>query len=303
MQVVSYSDLQKLVDPQHQDSLAESFFFGRQNSEIAPGFSFKDVCKQYENHQKEILTHASQADFKQASLDEMMHSWLKDSILKKHCPPIKLVGIGSSRTVYACLGGKCLKVAQSAAGRAQNKQEAKTTSKSIFKKVPECFVQTYASSKKHELLLSECCALVDNDADLAKALGAANIEIFQEAIRALCTEKDLDATKAISKLFDEEERLRRQAKDFSSMLDYADIAGYAASWLKGIKKTSQSRMTPGQRSISQILEFWEKNGLEELMPGDVMTYRNWGFAIRRGQITPVMLDCGFSKDVASEYYE
>ena len=45
-----------------------------------------------------------------------MSTWLKSEYLVGKCPPIKLVGDGSSRTAYACLGGKCLKVAKSFAG-------------------------------------------------------------------------------------------------------------------------------------------------------------------------------------------
>ena len=52
----------------------------------------------------------------------------------------------------------------------------------------------------------------------------------------------------------------------------------------------------------QLVKFWKKNGTDELLPGDVITEDNWGFAIRDGKIAPVMLDVGFSKSVASRYY-
>lgn len=39
-----------------------------------------------------------------------------NDVLKPLCPPIKLIGEGSSRTAFACLGGRCLKVAKTLAG-------------------------------------------------------------------------------------------------------------------------------------------------------------------------------------------
>ena len=51
-----------------------------------------------------------------------------------------------------------------------------------------------------------------------------------------------------------------------------------------------------------IFDFWHRNGLDELMPGDVAIHDNWGFAIRDGDIAPVMLDAGFSKSVANAHY-
>lgn len=68
-----------------------------------------------------------------------MYEYMNNDVLSKHCPPIELVGKGSSRTAYACIGGKCLKVAYSDAGVAQNKHEYKTTAKGMFKKSYECF--------------------------------------------------------------------------------------------------------------------------------------------------------------------
>jgi len=125
MEIVTLSDLQKLVDHTRSgEGLEESFFFGsKRNDEIGPGFSFSDICKKYKKHQAEVKAQLGNIAF----LNQKMHNWMKDEVLKKHCPPIKLVGQGSSRTAYACLGGKCLKVAMSEIGIAQSKQEAKNT--------------------------------------------------------------------------------------------------------------------------------------------------------------------------------
>ena len=61
-------------------------------------------------------------------------------------------------------------------------------------------------------------------------------------------------------------------------------------------------MTPRERSPLELFEFWKKNGVRELLPGDVQLYQNWGFAIRDGQIALVMLDVGFSHGGSRRYY-
>lgn len=38
------------------------------------------------------------------------------------------------------------------------------------------------------------------------------------------------------------------------------------------------------------------------MPDDLASPENWGCAIRDGEIEPVIIDTGFSKDVADKYY-
>lgn len=58
MEIVTLSDLQKLVDDgEKKNGLDESFFFGSSShsgDELGPGFSFKDICKQYKKHQAEL---------------------------------------------------------------------------------------------------------------------------------------------------------------------------------------------------------------------------------------------------------
>lgn len=66
------------------------------------------------------------------------------------------------------------------------------------------------------------------------------------------------------------------------MNTYAEIAEDAAVWIEKFIKTSSSKMTPAQRSFNQLVKFWKKNGIDELLPGDVVDHENWGFAIRDG---------------------
>jgi len=58
-------------------------------------------------------------------IDEIHYAYemMIDGYLKKNHKFIRYVDNGSSRTVFALSGGKCLKIAQSKKGVAQNKQE------------------------------------------------------------------------------------------------------------------------------------------------------------------------------------
>ena len=49
---------------------------------------------------------------------EWAYTALREDWLKKHCPPIKYIGKGSSRAAFAMGGGLCLKVACNEAGKA-----------------------------------------------------------------------------------------------------------------------------------------------------------------------------------------
>lgn len=65
--------------------------------------SFKDLCNEYRKIQvwSVSIKHA--------------YDTFVSKILSKY-EPIKFVGDGSSRSAFACIGGKCIKVAKSQAG-------------------------------------------------------------------------------------------------------------------------------------------------------------------------------------------
>ena len=83
---------------------------------------------------------------------------------------------------------------------------------------------------------------------------------------------------------------------------HIDTAKRALEWLETLKD-SQISTSGGRRSFLQIANFWKKNGVDELLPGDVCTFQNWGYAVRGTELAPVMLDVGFSKKVADKFYK
>lgn len=293
MQLVSLDDLKKLQTA----DLSER----AEDSQIGPEFSFSDICYIYKtkkNDFKKSLAHNFDNRWRRMACE-----WLKTNYLESRCPPIKLVGVGSSRIVYACLGGKCLKVAVNDAGAAQNKQEQKHTQRKHWWSTSyACFANTYAANDDFGLLLSECCARVEDIQQFLDAFGIDDIDVFRAVVKAICDAKRHDASSASGSLKMMATDYRHRGKESSVLAGYAVVADAASNWLERLDSTSYSSMTPGQKSFYQLVVFWKKNGTSELLPGDVVNDENWGFAIRDGQIAPVMLDVGFSKKVADEFY-
>lgn len=93
MQEISLEQLKKLLPGKLQES----------DNEVVDGVSFKNLCDEYRKIQvwSVSIKHAYDA--------------FVSKILSKY-EPIKFVGDGSSRSAFACIGGKCIKVAKSQAG-------------------------------------------------------------------------------------------------------------------------------------------------------------------------------------------
>ena len=93
MQEISLEQLKKLLPGKIQEN----------DHEVAEGLSFKYLCKKY----AEVLKWSS--SIRQA------YSIFADEVLSK-CKSIKFVGDGSSRATFACIGGKCVKIAKYQSG-------------------------------------------------------------------------------------------------------------------------------------------------------------------------------------------
>jgi hypothetical protein len=93
MQEISLEQLKKLLPGKLQES----------DNKVVDDVSFKDLCDEYRKIQvwSVSIKHA--------------YDTFVSKILSKY-EPIKFVGDGSSRSAFACIGGKCIKVAKSQAG-------------------------------------------------------------------------------------------------------------------------------------------------------------------------------------------
>ena len=73
---------------------------------------------------------------------------------------------------------------------------------------------------------------------------------------------------------------------------------------RGWQKTADmvlSPMNPAQRVLSKLFKYVSDNS-SKIDPADFAALENWGFAIREGQVVPIVLDAGFSPEVRDEYY-
>lgn len=144
---------------------------------------------------------------------------------------------------------------------------------------------------------------MESDEQLYKVMGVASSKVFNAVLWAVVNEDNkFNIAKTAKSLKSKcsEWRMGRGEKVNGMALGKDDIKAVedAAFWLEAASR----KKTPGHRSFLQIVEFWKKNGVEELLPGDVGMGENWGFAIRHGEIAPVMLDVGFSREVADKFY-
>ena len=298
MQEISLENLKKLLPGPRMD---ESLFDSARTEDIGGGLRFKDICDAYDRQMDRL--EREHGEYGVDSLRPQAYEYINGR-LAGYCPPIVLAGKGSSRAAYACVGGKCVKVAVNAAGVAQNRQELKHTKKSWLKRRYGCFVRTYGSNGSDcGVILSECCAPCESPGQLAQAFGLSGVDAFKTAVIEVAKAEKHDVRAAAADLRKQDKSdgsAGRAYRYFSRKWD--DPADEARGFLAGLASQDLSEMTPGERSLLELFEFWRRNGVRELLPGDVQRYQNWGFAIRDGRIAPVMLDVGFSHGVSRRYY-
>lgn len=296
MQEISLENLKKLLPNNQVD---ESLFNSVQQEDLGNGLKFKDVCNAYDK-QLDQLEYKS-GEYGTARLRPQVYNYMNTQVLNKYCPPIVLVGKGSSRAAYACIGGKCIKIAMNAAGVAQNKQEQKHTKKHWIKKQYDCFIHTYGSNgNDYGVILVECCSPCKRPNQLAEAFGMSNIDVFKAIVAEVAKTKKYDidaATESLKKLSDSS---KHKFKYFKSA--EANVIDEALKFLANMTSRDFSQMTPGEQSLTELFQFWQKNGIHELIPGDILSYQNWGFAIRNNRIAPVILDIGLSQNISTHFY-
>ena len=264
--------------------------------ESEKAFSYDEFCK----YHAECIEDGKRLDFR-GQLDDGEDKYLfaydkvKDTYLESKCPPIKFAGQGSSRAAFALAGGKCVKIATNAKGVAQNKQELKNTADSELM----CFTKVYSWDKKTSAsLLTECCAQV-KESDFQKLLGI-QLHQIEQLLSLTVDSRGVDAAlKHLNDDYDEMHSAGDEHIDFDLMGEMQRTQAMM-KLLKGIK----ARKTPQMAVLADLIEFYKKNdwNAEALLIGDLSNAGNWGLIARDGQLCLVILDAGFSKTVAKQFY-
>ena len=73
-----------------------------EDTDLGNSLTFSRLCKIYDDTKTGRMKSSS---------PEQRYDIVTKYFLDKYCPPIKFVGQGSSRTAFACIGGKCIKLA------------------------------------------------------------------------------------------------------------------------------------------------------------------------------------------------
>lgn len=191
---------------------------------------------------------------------------------------IRYVGQGSSRLVFAMADGTALKLAKTNAGIAQNKHEAKICMDPQMKY--QIFPDFYGADTKHWLSLNcELCAKAEKK-DFA--------QIFKIQPQGI-----VNVIEFIMKMKLERWELSKARDHFQDL--GSNVYAYFIQQLIDNK-------TLAIQAINSLLDFYQKNGLDELLLGDLEEVRNWGIAIREGQKVLVIIDAGFSEDIWQQHY-
>lgn len=115
-------------------------------TEAEGSFSYKDFVS---------MTHKMLAKSRDDCPEEDVWMQLENGWIKDHCPPIRYLGMGSTRTALAVDGGKCLKVAMNDEGVEQMQNEIEVLAAGADY---VCFPKLYAYDKQKMFsMVTECC--------------------------------------------------------------------------------------------------------------------------------------------------
>lgn len=124
------------------------------------------------------------------------------------------------------------------------------------------------------------------------------VSLFFEALRRLVNDHRCDvnaarrwASDAVSKAGSAGSR--RDAEHFRNVCDS----------VARLCKVTSSPKGPMERVVSDLVKFYLNNGGcdDRMLINDLYDPDNWGLAARDGQVVPVIVDAGFSSDVARFY--
>ena len=276
MQLVSRDILFDVMKNKHSVHLSEtdksssSFqtFCKKANTEYAKAIKQAKAIDDWYNYDKDQMYDDAMELFSDIMLKFMKDN--KDSI--------RFVGQGSSRIVFAMADGTALKLAKSIAGIDQNKQESKICMNPKLKY--EIFPDFYGTDTKNWLALNcELCA-------------PANQNDFKELFRC--------QPSAIVNVIELIINMKLEDFQYSQLVQHyekLDNSIYAQFAQQLIDNRSQAF-----DAIRSLISFYRKNGLNELLTGDLEIPDNWGITIRDDQKVLVIIDAGFNEEVFQKHY-
>lgn len=231
----------------------------------AKSFSYDEFKQEYEKT-LDFMKNAGSEEPIEATYKILLYGWLKD-----HCPPIKLIGQGSSRAAFGCSDGICLKIAINHFGTVQNLNEAINTMDSKTKGYL-CFAQTYEKSNDNTSLLTECCSSITPYQWQ---------EMWEIDDNSFVKHPDKYLLVAISKFY-----------ECNCNWDecIANLEKPQAMLMQRIK----ARKSPAMKTLASLFDFYaaSKANYDKLSPYELCTANNWGAAIRFGKVAPVVIDSG-----------
>lgn len=235
---------------------------------------------------------------KDAKRDDDAVEWtykdLKKGWLKAHKNLFKFAGEGSSRAAFAFPGGKCLKIAINKAGLGQNEQEVRNAGYNEKTAKYSCFAMNYAYDKKTRCaLITECCSKITHR-DFQQLFGMSSLS-FTTTLQTMFNKKN-------------------KSKDMEGTLKFCQnacqkandegVEFLASSYERAIAMAEEiiKNKAPQWQFARELAQFYFDNGINALIASDLIDLDNWGLAVRKGKVVPVIIDAGFSEKVFDKYY-
>lgn len=225
---------------------------------------------------------------------DALAAWLKNRA--------KFVGAGSSRVAFLFDNGLVLKVANNEAGKAQNRQEYETTVKINNDGKYTCFSKIYrADTKNWEAIVCEA-ATTSTKQDFIKLTDS--FPLWD--IAAVIYKSLFGSNKTPEEIKKEKSMLWRVGSStfeslYGSKEDCEQYFYNQPDFFRQIDKIIKKENKTFE-NFSSLSDYYTKFGVKSLLPKDLESPQNWGVVNRGKGDELIIIDAGFSKDVASKYY-
>lgn len=198
--------------------------------------------------------------------------------LKKNKDIVRYVGNGSSRITFAMADGTALKLAFTQSGIQQNKHEAKICMNPELRYA--IFPEFYAVDSKHWLLLNcELCS-------------PGHEQMFYDLFG--CSLNDaIDVIEFIVSL---------ELHDNELMSVYGHYVKAKAFGCADFAKRIAKPLREADKAMHSLIQFYRDYGKSELVIGDLRNPENWGYTVRNGQSTMLVIDAGLDNAISQMYY-
>jgi len=223
--------------------------------------------------------------------DSELKDWLKNNAV--------WVGAGSSRVAYILKDMTCLKVSKSKRGQAQNKQEYVNTKTENDDGKWTCFSEIYDADTSNWKMMQVEMAKTAKETDFYTFVSLKNAveAISVPVLLYLCRGNLKNVTYRM--INDLKAYIGNNEYDANFFDNLVFSPTFTEICYRILKKDPNN---PTEENLGSIYRFFMKNGIDKMLPADLVVAENWGVVYRNKVPQLIIIDSGFSEDVWETYY-